>query len=66
MQEEIEALIVKVGMRMPKDVEKINCHVINHWKEYTIQYFKSSPNAFFRENKFFRELPDKFKIKILI
>ena len=34
MTEEIEQLIVKVGMVMPKDSEKINCHVINSWKEY--------------------------------
>ena len=66
MIEEVESLVVKVGMIMPQDVEKINYKVINNWKNYCLEYFKSSPNAFFVENEFFRRLPEKYKIKLLI
>lgn len=66
MVEEFEALIVKVGRVMPPGVPKINYKILNEWKNYTLQYFKSSPNVYFIENEFFNNLSEKIKTKLIL
>ena len=53
MVEEFEGLIVKVGRVLPSNVPKIGYKVLNDWKNYTLQYFKVSPNVYFRQNDFY-------------
>ena len=39
--------------------------MINKFKEYTNQYFKLSPNAFFIDNEFYQDLSERLKIKLV-
>ena len=58
MLDAFESLIVKVGRVMPEGVEKIKHLVLNNWKEYTMEYFSSSPNIFLHDNELYHNLSE--------
>ena len=51
---------------MPPNVPKINFEVLNEWKNYTLTYFKLSPNIYFCQNDFFNKLSEKLKTKLIL
>jgi len=64
MVEVVENLVVKVGMQLPFDA-RINGHVINDWKIYSLKYFQYSPNCFLADNEFFKMMPEHLKVKLV-
>jgi|TARA_B110000305_G_C18816689_1_gene349510 hypothetical protein len=49
MVEAVENLIVKVENHLPAE-RKIPGEIIKGWKDYTFNFFNSSPNAFLKNN----------------
>ena len=43
----------------------MNSTRISSFKEYTIDYYKVSPNAFFAENEFYQDLSENLKILLV-
>jgi hypothetical protein len=43
----------------------MNSYFINKIKDYTNNYFKLSPNAYFIENEFYQDLTETLKIKLV-
>ena len=64
MVEAVENLIVKVENRLPAN-GKIPGEIIKGWKDYTFNYFQSSPNAFLANNNFYNDLPSNMKVKVV-
>ena len=64
MVDEVENLIVKVGRQLPNE-KRIYGKTINSWKNYTREYFRSSPNAFLAENDCYNHLPENIKVKLV-
>lgn len=62
--EDVENLIVKVERQLPPE-RKIPGKVIQQWKDYTFNYFNSSPNAFLADNAFYQHLSSNMKVKVV-
>ena len=78
MVEAVENLIVKVSRVMPSLTAydkngneisnlpiKIEGETLNQWKNYTLKYFRQSPNAFFVEDEFYDKLDDNMRVRIV-
>lgn len=64
MVEAVENLIVKVENHLPAE-RKIPGTTIKDWKDYTFNYFNSSPNAFLTNNQFYNQLSSNLKVKVV-
>ena len=64
MVEAVENLIFKVEKMLPAE-RKIPGQVIQGWKEYTFNYFNSSPNAFLANNPFYHQFSSNLRVKVV-
>ena len=56
MQDYIDQVIVKVARKLKKladEEAKMSFIIIKNFKDFSNQYFKMSPSAFFIENEFY-------------
>jgi hypothetical protein len=57
MQAQVEKVIIKVSPLL-SDSMKMGSDAISSFKDYTMYYYKVSPNAFFIENEFYQDLTE--------
>jgi hypothetical protein len=64
MMLQVEKVIVKVSPLL-SDTNKMSSKIITHFKDYTLNYSKVSPSAFFIDNAFYQDLSENLKVKLV-